>query len=173
MSPVLDYELGRFNEPFALNVVGTYLTLKHACGAMPVGGSFIAISSESAIMSIRNLAAYCASKAALDMMVRVAADELGGRGIRVNAIRPGLTRREAPSPIFGDDEIMGRYRAQTPLVRSGVPDDSAYAVRYFAGLESAWVTGQCLTVNGGMDLRGAPDLSPIIARFRALTESQP
>ena len=104
-------------------------------------------------------------------MVRVAADELGGRGIRVNGIRPGLTRREAPSPIFGNDEVMDRYRAQTPLLRAGVPEDCAHAVRYFAGLESAWVTGQCLTVDGGMDLRGAPDLSPIVTRFRALTES--
>ena len=171
MSPVLDYELARFREPFALNVVGSYLTLKHAGAAMPQGGSFVAISSESSIMSIRNLSAYCASKAALDMMVRVAADELGARGIRVNCIRPGLTRREAPSPIFGNDQIMSRYRAQTPLLRSGVPEDCAQAVRYFAGLESAWVTGQCLTVDGGMDLRGAPDLSPIMARFRALTES--
>ena len=172
MSPILDYELANFHEPFRLNVVGSYLTLKHACRAMPADGSFVAISSESAIISIRNLAAYCASKAALDMMVRVAADELGGRGVRVNAIRPGLTRREAPSPIFSNDDVMRRYREQTPLVRSGVPDDCAYAVRYFAGRESSWITGQCLTINGGMDLRGAPDLSSALSRFRELTETQ-
>ena len=173
MSPLLDYELANFHEPFRLNVVGSYLTLKHACRAMPAGGSFIAISSESAIISIRNLSAYCASKAALDMMVRVAADELGGRGVRVNAIRPGLTRREAPSPIFSNDDVMRRYREQTPLVRSGLPDDCAYAVRYFAGRESSWTTGQCLTINGGMNLRGAPDLSSALSRFRELTETQP
>jgi NAD(P)-dependent dehydrogenase (short-subunit alcohol dehydrogenase family) len=137
---------------------------------MAVGGSFVAISSESSIMSIRGLGAYCASKAALDMMVRVAADELGGRGIRVNSIRPGLTRREAPSPIFGNNEIMRTYREQTPLVRSGIVEDCSYAVRYFAGAESAWTTGQCLTIDGGMELRGAPDLLPAMTRFRALTE---
>ncbi|HEV8298668.1 MAG TPA: SDR family oxidoreductase [Acidimicrobiales bacterium] len=171
MSPILDCDLDRFLQPFTLNVIGSYLTLRHACRAMTSGGSFVAISSESAVVPIRGLAAYCASKAALDMLVRVAADELGDRGIRVNSVRPGLTRREAPSPIFGDAELMSRFREQTPLLRSGTADDSAYAVRYFAGLESAWVTGQCLTIDGGMDLRGAPDLSMITERFRAVVEA--
>ena len=171
MSPLLDCELDRFRSPFALNVVGSYLTLRAACRAMTEGGSFVAISSESAIVTMRSLAAYGASKAALDMMVRVAADELGGRGIRVNSIRPGLTRREAPSPLFGDDEMMNRYREHTPLVRTGVPEDCAYAVRYLAGDESAWTTGQCITIDGGLELRGAPDLSPITNRFRAIVEN--
>jgi NAD(P)-dependent dehydrogenase (short-subunit alcohol dehydrogenase family) len=171
MSPIVDYELHNFHEPFRLNVMGSYLTLKHACRTMTAGGSFIAISSESAVIPIRNLSAYCSSKAGLDMLTRVAADELGARGIRVNGIRPGLTRREAPSPIFTNDDVMRRYREQTPLVRSGVPDDCAYAIRFFAGPESSWTTGQCLTIDGGMDLRGAPDLSSALSRFRELTES--
>ena len=67
--------------------------------------------------------------------------------------------------------FLRRYREQTPLVRTGVPDDSAHAIRFFAGPESSWITGQCLTIDGGMDLRGAPDLSSALSRFRELTES--
>lgn len=170
MGSILELDLDKLRVAFDLNVVGSYLTLKHACRAMTAGGSFIAISSDSAVMSVRNLSAYCASKAGLDMLVRVAADELGEHGIRVNSIRPGLTRREAQSPIFENESMLARYRERTPLVRMGVADDSAHAVRYLAGPESAWVTGQTFAVDGGLELRGAPDISAIGNRFHELIE---
>jgi len=158
-----------------LNVISTFLLIKHSAEPLAASGrgSFVGVSSHAGRDTFRFMGAYGAGKAGLDMMVRVAADELGGRGIRVNSVRPGLTRREAPSPIFGNDEIMHTYREQTPLVRSGVVDDCSYAVRYFAGAGSAWTTGQCLTIDGGMELRGAPDLLPAMSRFRELTEDHP
>jgi NAD(P)-dependent dehydrogenase (short-subunit alcohol dehydrogenase family) len=161
MSHLVDYDYERFQAPFRLNVVGSALTLKHASRAMTVGGSIVAVGSLSSVTPGRNLGAYGASKAGLDMLVRVAADELGNRGIRVNSVRPGLTKREAPSPIFTNPELMALYRKGFPLVRAGAADDSAFAIRYFAGPESAWTTGQCLTVDGGMSLRERPDLSSI------------
>ncbi len=172
MAPLLECTVEQLLSPFELNVVGSYLTLKHAGRAMVAGGSFVAVSSQSAVVSFRGLAPYGASKAALDMLVRVAADELGPHGIRVNSVRPGLSEREAPSPIFSDQALLARYRERTPLTRNGTAFDSAYAIRYFAGPESAWVTGQCLTVDGGLELRGAPELTPMQARFNTIVEDR-
>ena len=78
--------------------------------------------------------------------------------------------------------FVGHRRIQRATLRGGeviqcgdvvmqyVADDSAYAVRYFAGPESRWTTGQALTVDGGLELRGAPDLSPIVRRFQNVVE---
>jgi NAD(P)-dependent dehydrogenase (short-subunit alcohol dehydrogenase family) len=171
-APVLDATLDEMRRPFTLNLVGTHLTLAHAAAAMTRGGSIVAISSHSSTLSFRGLAGYCASKAALDMLVRVAADELGERGVRVNAVRPGLTRRDAPSPILDDPIARGYYDERTPLGRQGVPDDTAEAVRFLAGPESSWVTGQCLTVDGGLTLRGAPDLAVVMERFNRIVHGE-
>jgi NAD(P)-dependent dehydrogenase (short-subunit alcohol dehydrogenase family) len=176
-TPLPHGDTDAFRAVVDLNLVGVYLTIKHAADVMireRTAGSCIAISSTSAVVTIPGLAAYCASKAAVDMLVRVAADELGEHGIRVNAVRPGLTKREARSPIFGDPELLGSFVRGTPLGRTGVPDDTAAAVRFLAGPESSWITGQCLTIDGGSTLRGRPDLSSALPRFAPLvTERHP
>jgi NAD(P)-dependent dehydrogenase (short-subunit alcohol dehydrogenase family) len=171
-TPFLDADPVVFRAVVDLNILGSYLTFKHAARAMMEtrsGGSCIAISSTSAVATTRGLAAYCASKAGLDMLVRVAAEELGEYGIRVNAVRPGLTKREAPSPIFVDPALLDVIVKRTPLGRTGIPDDTAAAVRFFAGPESSWITGQCVTIDGGSTLRGGTDLTTALARFQPLT----
>jgi NAD(P)-dependent dehydrogenase (short-subunit alcohol dehydrogenase family) len=107
------------------------------------------------------LAAYCAGKAAVDQLVRVAADELGRHRVRVNAVRPGLTRTGTTGPLFEAREIHARFLAQQPLARGGEAEDIARAVRFLAGPESSWVTGQCLTVDGGNTLRRFPDIEDL------------
>jgi NAD(P)-dependent dehydrogenase (short-subunit alcohol dehydrogenase family) len=166
MAPLLMQDAHTFAAAFELNVVGTFLPLKYAAAEMAQhgGGSFVAISSHSAKLNFHHLAPYCVAKSALETLVRVAADELGHLGVRVNAVRPGLVRREADSPIFGNDELMGRYLEQNPIGRLGVGDDIAAAVRYFAGPESSWVTGQSFAIDGGNELRRAPSLEPIARR---------
>jgi NAD(P)-dependent dehydrogenase (short-subunit alcohol dehydrogenase family) len=171
-TPFVDGAADTFRAVIELNLVGSYLTLKHAARAMiETGGtgSCIAVSSTSAVVTNRGLAAYCASKAGLDMLVQVAADELGAQGIRVNGVRPGLTKREAVSPIFGDVVLMDTIVKGTPLGRTGVPDDTAAMVRFLAGPESSWITGQCLTIDGGSTLRGGSDLTTALSRFQPLT----
>jgi NAD(P)-dependent dehydrogenase (short-subunit alcohol dehydrogenase family) len=109
-------------------------------------------------------AGYAAGKTAVDMLVRIAADELGGAGVRVNAVRPGLTATDTTVGLVGNEAIAARFLEQQPIKRVGQPDDIAHAVRYFAGPESSWVTGQCLTVDGGHTLRRFPDLTDLARR---------
>jgi 7-alpha-hydroxysteroid dehydrogenase len=144
------------------NVTGTFLTLKHAAPVMAArdGGSFIGVSSIAAPLTHRYLAPYCVAKAGIETLVRVAADELGPSNVRVNAVRPGLIDTELVAGIIAGGPVLDDYLAQTPLARVGTVDDVAAAVRYLAGPESAWVTGQIIGVDGGHTLRRGPDYTP-------------
>ena len=104
------------------------------------------------------LAAYCAGNAAVEALVRGAADELGSAGVRVNAVRPGLTRTHATDGMFALSDVLDLYREQQPLERSGEPEDIAALVRFLASPESSWMTGQCIASDGGHTLRRFPDL---------------
>ena len=105
-----------------------------------------------------NFAFYCASKAALEMMCKVAADELGGQGVRVNVVRPGLTQNSNESHLSYIPDVVAAYFQQQPIQRSGQSIDIAHAIRYLAGPESSWVTGTSIVVDGGNSLRRFPDL---------------
>lgn len=157
-SPVTAYDDDQFGAEVDRNVRPVFLLLKYAAAAMTEGGSFIAVSSTASAFSTRYLASYSAGKAASDAFVRVAADELGSRGIRVNSVRPGLTRTASTTEMFANPSVVARFLDQQPIARSGEPDDIAAAIRYLAGPESAWVTGQHLAVDGGHTLRAFPDL---------------
>jgi NAD(P)-dependent dehydrogenase (short-subunit alcohol dehydrogenase family) len=142
----------------AVNLDGTFLSIKHAARRMPDGGSIVAISSIAGSHTHRLMSAYAVSKSGVDALVRNAADELGAQGIRVNAVRPGLVPTDLTTPILDAEGIVNDYLAQMPLGRLGTVEDVAAAVRYLAGPESAWVTGQCIGVDGGHSLRRGPDL---------------
>jgi NAD(P)-dependent dehydrogenase (short-subunit alcohol dehydrogenase family) len=150
----------------AQNVRPQFLVLKYAGLAMvrSGGGSIVAISSTAAVMSSPYLSAYCAGKAAVDQMVRVAADELGELRVRVNAVRPGLTRTAATGGLF-EPPFFERFMAEQPLQHGGEAEDIARAVRFLAGPESSWITGQCLSVDGGHTIRKFPDLTDLARRI--------
>ncbi len=158
-SPVLLYGDDQFGAEVDANVRPVFLTLKYAGQAMvrAGGGSFVAVSSTAAVFSSRFLATYAAGKAAVDQLVRVAADELGEANIRVNAVRPGLTRTPTTAGLFSNEDTVAAFLSLQALPRSGEVDDIAQAIRYMAGPESSWVTGQLLTVDGGNTLRAFPD----------------
>jgi len=161
--PVLGYEDDDFSATIDLNVRPTYLMIKYAGLAMVKsgGGSIVITSSTAAIMSSPFLSAYCASKAACDQLVKVAADELGQFGIRVNAVRPGLTRTGATDGMFENRELVGAFLAEQPVQKDGAPEDIARAIRFLAGPEAAWVTGEALTVDGGHTIRKFPWLEEV------------
>ena len=164
MSPVLLFDDDTFSREVDGNVRPVFLFLKYAGLAMvrSGGGSFVAISSTAAVFSTRYLASYAAGKAAVDQLVRVAADELGPLGVRVNSVQPGLTQTAATEGMFRNPKMMDAFLAEQPIQRHGQPDDIAEAVRYFAGPESSWVTGQLLTVDGGNTLRSFIDYASVV-----------
>ena len=164
IGPLPLVDVHAFEGDLRLNVTGTFLTIKHAAPflARSGGGSIVAISSIAGCLTHPLMSSYSASKAALEMLVRNAADELGRYGIRVNAVRPGLVPTDASDPLASDETTRLDYLAQMPLGRLGTVADVAEAVRFLAGPEASWITGQCLSVDGGHSLRRGPNLASLI-----------
>jgi NAD(P)-dependent dehydrogenase (short-subunit alcohol dehydrogenase family) len=161
LGPLPLIDVGAFERDLRLNVLGTFLTIKHSAPALAKagGGSIVAISSIAGALTHRLMAPYSASKSGMEMLVRNAADELGRYRIRVNAIRPGLVPTETSDPLASNEITRTDYLAQMPLGRLGDVDDIAGAVAFLAGPDSTWITGQCLAVDGGHTLRRGPDLT--------------
>jgi len=103
------------------------------------------------------------------MLVRTAADELGGAQIRVNGVAPSLVPTELTAPIASDPETLGEYHQNIPLGRIGTVDDVARVIRFLAGPESGWVTGQILPVDGGHTLRRGPYAADMAKAFFGAT----
>jgi NAD(P)-dependent dehydrogenase (short-subunit alcohol dehydrogenase family) len=161
LGPLPLIDVGAFERDLRLNVLGTFLTIKHAAPALARagGGAIVAISSIAGALTHRLMAPYSASKSGMEMLVRNAADELGPYRIRVNAIRPGLVPTETSDPLASNEITRADYLAQMPLGRLGDVNDVAGAVAFLAGPDSTWITGQCLAVDGGHTLRRGPDLT--------------
>ena len=120
------------------------------------GGSIIAMSSIAGHSTHRLMSAYCVGKAGIEMLVKVAADELGGQGIRVNAVQPGLVDTDLVGFITAGGKLLDDYMEQMPVSRVGTVDDIAAVVRFLAGPESTWITGQMIGIDGGHQLRRGP-----------------
>ena len=165
--PIFTTTLDMWRYAVDVNMTGTFLTIKHAGQAMAAGGggSIVAISSIAGPLTHRYMAPYCASKAGVEMLIKVAADELGGLGIRANAVRPGLVPTDMAMPLTDDKDVVDDYMDQMPIKRLGKVEDIAAGVRYLAGPESSWVTGQCFAIDGGHTLRRGPRIDSMIERF--------
>jgi NAD(P)-dependent dehydrogenase (short-subunit alcohol dehydrogenase family) len=123
------------------------------------------ISSDAATIPWPFLTLYNTAKAGVEGLVRGAALELAPLGIRVNAVRPGLVKTEATKDgLFANEPVMRQFLAEKPLGRTGVPDDIAAGVRYLAGPESGWVTGQSIGIEGGNELTKAPYLEGLVRK---------
>lgn len=140
-----------FRRQFDLNVLGlllaTQVAVNHFNGS---GGSIINISSLVSTLAPANAAVYSATKGAVDTITGSLAKELGGRKIRVNAVRPGLVETEGSNSAgFTNGDFHDQYVRNAPLGRIGQPQDIAAAVAYLASEDSSWVTGETLLVSGG------------------------
>ena len=156
--------LDDWNAVLGTNLTGAFLTMKHAVPHLVGngGGSIVAVSSIAAPLTHRFMSAYCVSKAGLEMLVKQVADELGGSGVRANAVRPGLVPTDATVALTATEAIRDDYLAQMPLGRTGTDDDVAALVRFLLGPESSWITGQCIGVDGGHSVRRGPDITPLM-----------
>jgi len=141
-----------FRRQFDLNVLGLLLTTQEALKNFnPAGGSIINLSSVVSTLAFPNASVYSGTKGAVDAITRSLASELGPRGIRVNAIRPGMVETEGTHAAgIENSEMQNQVRAQTPLGRLGKPVDIAGTVAFFASADSSWITGETFVIAGGL-----------------------
>jgi NAD(P)-dependent dehydrogenase (short-subunit alcohol dehydrogenase family) len=160
LGPLHRHEVADFTQVLQLNVVGTMLLAKHSVPWLAKSrGSFVAISSIAGHLTHRWFGAYPVAKAGIEELVRNAADEYGPAGIRFNAVRPGFTATELMEGVPRDSATFASYQENTPLDGVGEPADVAHLVRFLAGDEARWITGQIIDVDGGHSLRRGPDYS--------------
>jgi NAD(P)-dependent dehydrogenase (short-subunit alcohol dehydrogenase family) len=166
MMPLLMFEPQDVMDDLQRNILSAFLVIRNATPFMAGGGgSIVCISSDAAKIPWPFLTLYNTSKAGVEGLVRGAALELAPLGIRVNAVRPGLVKTEATKDgLFANEPVMRRFLAEKPLGRTGVPDDIAAGVRYLAGPESGWVTGQSIGIEGGNELTKAPYLEDLVRK---------
>ncbi len=158
-------ELAEFTRVLHLNVLGTFLCVKHAVPRLAAagGGSFVGISSLAGHVTHPYFGAYPVAKAGVEQLVRNAADEYGASGVRCNVVRPGFVATELMSVIPRDSPVFASYVANTPLGRLGEPADVAAIVRFLLGAEASWITGAVIDVDGGHGLRRGPDYGQFVA----------
>jgi 3-oxoacyl-[acyl-carrier protein] reductase len=140
-----------FHKQFDLNVLGALIASREAVNHFSAsGGSIVNISSVVAKSPAATGSVYSSTKAALDAITVSLAKELGPRNIRVNAINPGMVETEGlHSAGITESDFRKVVEAQTPLGRIGQPNDIAPAAVFFASNDSAWITGETLTISGG------------------------
>lgn len=152
---ITDADAAAVQATFDLNMMGTFLTIKHAAASMKTtgGGSIVGMSSGAGHFPHRFLWAYGASKAGIEWICKYAAEELADKNIRINVVQPGIIDDELMAFITAGGKLLDDYHENTPIQRIGTVDDIARAVRFLAGPESSWITGECLAIDGGHHLR--------------------
>jgi NAD(P)-dependent dehydrogenase (short-subunit alcohol dehydrogenase family) len=147
-----------------LNIIGTASTFRYAALAMRErGGSLVAISTAASSAPEVSMSAYTSTKAAVDMMVRAAAWELGVYGIRVNSILPGFVPTGSTEGAF-TPELEQDLLQRSALKRSGTPADIGGLVVHLSQ-PGGWITGQVIGVDGGMTVQPMADLTDLSRRI--------
>ncbi len=148
LRPIADGDVTLFDRVIATNLRGTFIVLAQAAQHVGAGGRIIAFSSSVLAKSFPTYGAYIASKAGVEGLVHVLANELRGRNITVNAVAPG--------PVATDLFLAGKTQGQidelsklAPLQRLGQPEDIANVVSFLASPDGGWVNAQVLRANGG------------------------
>jgi 3-oxoacyl-[acyl-carrier protein] reductase len=144
-----DTDDAMFDSLFAINVKGSFNTMREAARRLERGGRIVNFSSSVIGLALPGYAIYAATKSAIETMTNILAKELRGKGITVNAIAPGPTA----TALFltgKSPELIERLSTAAPLERLGQPDDIANAVSMLVGGDAGWINGQTLRANGGI-----------------------
>jgi 3-oxoacyl-[acyl-carrier protein] reductase len=148
LSPIGKADAGTFDKVIQTNLRGAFLVMAQAGQHVSPGGRIIAFSSSVLAKSFPTYGPYIASKAGVEGLVHVLANELRGRNITVNAVAPGPTGTElflsGKSP-----EQVAELAKLAPLERLGEPEDIANVVSFLAGADGGWINSQVLRANGG------------------------
>lgn len=164
LARVVDHDAGEWRRIVDVCLTGAFLVLKHAGRRVADGGSLVTLSSLNARQPGAGLAAYCAAKAGVVALTEVTALELGRRGVRVNAVAPGLVVTPLTAPAMDIPGVRDEYVDNTALGRPGEPEEVAAAIRFLLSDESTWITGETLDINGGAHLKRYPDLVGLIEK---------
>jgi glucose 1-dehydrogenase len=158
-APILEMEEGAWDTVQSTNLKGAFLMTREAAPQMMSeggGGVLLFTSSINAVMPVPPAVAYSTTKAALDILVRGLAVELGPHGIRACGVSPGYIETPSLSKVHGDPSdpaVLERWVAQraarVPLGRLGGPEEIAAAFFFLASADAAYITGTTLTVDGG------------------------
>ncbi|MDB5676650.1 MAG: Short-chain type dehydrogenase/reductase [Sphingomonas bacterium] len=149
LASIADSDNALFDSQIAVNLRGSFNTLREAARRLREGGRIINLSSSVVGLYQPGYAVYAATKAAVEAMTHVLVKELRGRNITVNAIAPGPTA----TALFLDGKpqsVIDTLTKLAPLERLGQPEDIAAAVAFLAGPDGAWINGQVLRANGGI-----------------------
>ena len=149
LAAIVDADDAIFDSQIAINLKGTFNTLREASKRLRDGGRIINMSSSQTGLLHPTYGVYAASKAAVEALTHVLAKELRGRNITVNAVAPGPTATK----LFLDGktpELIDHLAKLAPLERLGQPTDVAAAVSFLAGPDGGWINGQVLRANGGI-----------------------
>ncbi|MGO4448382.1 SDR family oxidoreductase [Phyllobacterium sp. TAF24] len=147
--PLAETSDAEFDRHFAINVKGTFNTLREAAKRLRDGGRIVNFSSTTLALNMPGYAIYNGTKAAVEAFTHVFAKELRGRNITVNAVAPGPVATE----LFftgKSDELVAQFAKMPPLERLGQPDDIARAVAFLVGPDAGWINGQIVRANGGV-----------------------
>jgi 3-oxoacyl-[acyl-carrier protein] reductase len=146
--PIAENSLDAFDKTIATNLRGAFLVMAQAAQHLDKGGRIIALSSSVIAKAFPAYGAYIASKAGVEGLVHVLANELRGRDITVNAVAPGPVATELFFHGKSDEQVK-QIAKLAPLERLGTPEEIAAAVAFLAGSDGAWVNAQVIRVNGG------------------------
>jgi len=151
LAPFLEIKESDWDRVMDINSKGVFLCSQAAAKEMKNGGKIVDISSVASFVGSEGATHYCASKGAINSMIRTIALELASKKINVNAVAPGVI--DTPGMSVVPDEIKKQIVATTPLGRIGVPEDIASVVVFLASEKADHITGQTIIVDGGWTLR--------------------
>jgi 3-oxoacyl-[acyl-carrier protein] reductase len=149
LAKIADSDDSLFDLQVAVNLKGTFNTLREAARRLRDGGRIINFSTSVVGVKLETYGVYAATKSAIETLTAILSKELRGRSITVNAVAPGPTATD----LFlkgKSQELIDRMAKMNPLERLGTPADIASAVAFLAGPDGSWINGQVLRANGGM-----------------------
>jgi 3-oxoacyl-[acyl-carrier protein] reductase len=158
VTPLLEMSSEEWELVRAVNLDGAFNALRESATHLRRGGSFTLISSIDSQAPVIGLAHYSAAKAGGEALIRGAALELGPRGVRANAVLPGVVRTPLMASALDRPGVAEAFVARTPLGAIAGPDEIADVVCFLASAGARWITGVCLPVDGGLSLREHPQL---------------